>query len=436
MGKIAFTAPRVEGFNLPDGKAQAFLWDSECPGLGLRVTAGSKSYVYQSLFSGKTLRITIGDLQTYRVPEARERARELQRQIDKGIDPRLTKQATMAKATAERKRQREQSAIVRDVWDQYVKQRKPKWSANHLRDHAAMVQVAGLPRKRSALLTEAGVLTPLMSMRMAEITSEVITALMAREGRKRPARAQLALRLLKAFLRWAALEPEYKSVVDPSAITSRATEAAGKPKAKSDSLMAEQLKDWFAIVRGIQNPVISAYLQILLLTGARREELMALKWDEVNAKWRSLTLRDKDNSKGGEDGTRTIPLTPYVQHLISNLPKRGKWVFSSATSKEGRLIDPTKAHTMAVQAAGLDVTLHGLRRSFGSLSEWLDIPHGVIAQIMGHKPSATAEKHYRVRPVDMLRVHHERLEAWIIERAGMSMPSKAQADGKVLRLVV
>ena len=44
------------------------------------------------------------------------------------------------------------------------------------------------------------------------------------------------------------------------------------------------------------------------------------------------------------------------------------------------------------------MTLHGLRRSFKSLTEWLEVPVGVVAQIQGHKPSATAEKHYTVRP--------------------------------------
>ena len=42
----------------------------------------------------------------------------------------------------------------------------------------------------------------------------------------------------------------------------------------------------------------------------------------------------------------------------------------------------------------------------------------VVAQVMGHKPSATAEKHYTVRPLDLLRVHHEKIEACILEQAG------------------
>lgn len=55
----------------------------------------------------------------------------------------------------------------------------------------------------------------------------------------------------------------------------------------------------------------------------------------------------------------------------------------------------------------------------------LEIPAGVVAQIQGHKPSATAEKHYKVRPLELLRVHHERIEAWMLEHAGIVFDSKA-----------
>ena len=84
--------------------------------------------------------------------------------------------------------------------------------------------------------------------------------------------------------------------------------------------------------------------------------------------------------------------------------------------------------------AGLDgLTLHGLRRSFSSLTEWLETPAGVVAPIQGHKPSATAEKHYKVRPLELLRVHHEKIEAWILEQAGIAF-NAAVEPGK-LRVV-
>jgi predicted RNA binding protein YcfA (HicA-like mRNA interferase family) len=77
----------------------------------------------------------------------------------------------------------------------------------------------------------------------------------------------------------------------------------------------------------------------------------------------------------------------------------------------------------ACAAAGLQVTLHGLRRSFASLCEWLDIPGGISAQIQGHAPQGVREQNYIRRPLDLLRVHHEKLKRGFWSRPGLrSMP--------------
>jgi integrase len=92
-------------------------------------------------------------------------------------------------------------------------------------------------------------------------------------------------------------------------------------------------------------------------------------------------------------------------------------------------------HNDVCKVAGIDdLTIHGLRRLFKSLTGWLEIPAGVVAQLMGHKPSATDEKHYTVRPLDLLRVQHEKIEAWILEQVRVSFDAKAES-GK-LRVVV
>jgi integrase len=114
---------------------------------------------------------------------------------------------------------------------------------------------------------------------------------------------------------------------------------------------------------------------------------------------------------------------------IQTLQKSGKswspspWVFHSKTSADGK-IAPRIAHNEALQTAELPhITLHGLRRSFGTLSEWVEVPVGVVAQIQGHKPSAIAEKHYRRRPLDLLRMWHDKIETWILEQAGIPFQS-------------
>jgi hypothetical protein len=58
---------------------------------------------------------------------------------------------------------------------------------------------------------------------------------------------------------------------------------------------------------------------------------------------------------------------------------------------------------------------------------------GIVAQIMGYKPSATAERHYKVRPLDLLRAWHTKIEAWILEQAGIEPPAVGQT-GQRLRV--
>lgn len=196
---------------------------------------------------------------------------------------------------------------------------------------------------------------------------------------------------------------------------------------KTDCLQREQLPQWFRAVSGLQNPVISAYLQIVLLTGSRRNEIPVLRWEEVNFKWGSLTIHDK------VEGAREIPLTPYVNQLLSRLPRRSEWVFSSPASASGRISEPRHAHDQALAVAGIEgLAIHGLRRSFGTLSEWVDVPVGVISQIMGHKPSATAEKHYRQRPLDLLRMWHVKIETWLLAQAGIEQVINAERHLQIL----
>lgn len=95
--------------------------------------------------------------------------------------------------------------------------------------------------------------------------------------------------------------------------------------------------------------------------------------------------------------------------------------FSSLTSASGHLVEPRIAHDKACAIAGLDVTLHGLRRSFASLCEWVEMPAGIAAQIQGHAPSGVREKHYIRRPLDLLRMWHIKIEVWILDQAGIKL---------------
>jgi integrase len=425
VAKVNLTRPKVDGFKCPAGKAQAFLWDSTAPGLGLRVTpTGKPAYVFQSLFNGRTLRLTIGSPDAWTIPDAQARARELQRQIDEGRDPREVKAAATAADVASREDAKRQTVTVAEAWAAYLLERRPHWGERHYLDHVAKAAPGGVPGKRSKSL-KPGILAPLMAKPLRDLDAATIEAWAAREAKSRPTSARLAWRLLKAFLGWCAEQPAYAGIVPDKnpAKSKKARESLGRPGVKSDSMQREQLPAWFDAVRCIHNPVVAAYLQTVLLTGARPGEVLEMRWEDLNTKWKGLTIRDK------VEGERTVPLTPYVASLLAALPRRNQWVFSGARADV--VAAPNELHARACGVAGIEgLSLHGLRRSFKSLTEWLEVPAGVVAQLMGHKPSATAERHYTVRPLDLLRVHHERIEAWILKEAGVHFdPTATKAGG-------
>ena len=431
--RINLTVGAIDRLTCPTGKQQAFMRDSEAPGLRVRVTAsGAKSFVYESKLNRQTIRRTIGDVKLWSIDQARTEARRLAVVLDNGLDPReierqkeADRAAAKDAAVASAKAAERENMTVGEVWGDYIEKRRPFWGDLHYRDHIDKAKPGGLPSGRRGggkQLTKPGPLASLMPLTLKDLDQATIERWAANEGKTRPSSARLAWRLLTVFLTWCAEQREYAALLPDKnpAKTKKAREALGKAGTKSDVLQREQLAAWFTAVQQIQNPVIAACLQMMLLTGARPGEVLALRWEDVNTQWKGISIRDK------VEGTREIPATPYVLHLLAALPRRNEWVFSSPSSASGCLTEPNNPHTRACIAAGLEgLTLHGLRRSFASLTEWLEVPAGVVAQIQGHKPSATAEKHYKVRPLELLRVHHERIEAWILEQAGIVFDAKA-----------
>lgn len=430
--RVRLTAGRIESFTCPPGKSQAFLWDTEAPTLALRATpTGRKTYVFESRLNGATLRINIGTLAAT-LDQARTKAKALAVMVDSGIDPREVERQQLADKAAAEVAATAQALTVGDVWPLYLEQGRPKrrdaWKPGYRADLEAMATPGGVKKKRGKGLTRPGPLFPLLALPLGAVNEDTLKSWFDREARASKHQAARALMMFRGFLRWCSARPEYRKLTDRDAGRAAAiVESLPSNTRRTDALEAAQVPGWWAGVEQLSNRTASVYLRALLLTGARREELAALKWAEVDFQWCKLTIADK------VEATRTIPLSPYLAQLLATLPRTNEFVFAS-TGKAGRIADTRASHAKALQSASIEgLTIHGLRRSFSLLGEAAGAPAGAIAQVMGHKPSATAEG-YRPRSVDALRPFLELIEAHILALAGVQFDPKAE-PGK-LRAVV
>ena len=148
--KLNLTVSRIAGLQCDlDGNGQpkiTYYWDAKTPNLGILVTPkNTKSFIFETWFNGKNLRITIGKTESWSIPDAQAEARRLKVLTDKGVDPRDERAEIDEKAKA--KRIKGIAGLV--VWDEYILARKPNWGDRHLADHKDMAREGGESRQRS-----------------------------------------------------------------------------------------------------------------------------------------------------------------------------------------------------------------------------------------------------------------------------------------------
>lgn len=438
--RVNLTAGRVDAFTCPTGKAQAFLWDTDTPSLALRVTpTGRKTYVFEARLNGATIRMTIGTLTDWPIKEARTRAQGLKMMVDAGTDPREVERDRQAAATEKKAAalakvaaDKVQALTVGDLWPQYLDEGKPKrrpaWKPRYRADILLMSSPGGVKKVRGQGFTRVGPLYPLMAMPLTQINEDTLKAWHDKEARQGADYAARALMIFRGFLRWAASKPEYRGLVNRAAGSAPAildTLPSTKANKRKDCLEAAQLPGWFAGADTLGNRTIATYLKALVLTGARREEMAGLRWEDVDFRWSRITLADKVND------TRVIPLSPYLAQMLVTLPrvttedgKANPFVFA-AKSASGHIEEPRSNFSKVNKHAGVvKLTIHGLRRSFSLLGEAAGAPAGAIAQVMGHSPDSIAEG-YRPRSIDALRPYLAQIEAHILQQAGIVFDATA-----------
>lgn len=321
------------------------VWDATVPGFAVRVTDnGAKTFVLVGRFPGSanpTAR-AIGKVGALSLEDARAKAREWLALVAKGVDP----------AQAQRDAQRDTLAAI---CDEYLDRR-----GRELRS-------VDLIR---SMLTRL-VLPTLGSRPIADIRRSDIVRLLDRiEDESGPVAANRTCALLGTVMNW------YAGRTDDYASPIIRGMARRREVARDRVLTDEELRAVWSAQAG--EPVYSAYIRFLLLTGARRNEAAKMRWAEVaDGAW---TLPAQRNKTGVE---LIRPLSKAASDIIARLARRGEFVFSRTGTTA--LSGLSRFKIELDRASGTEGwVIHDLRRTSRSLMSRAGVTSDHAERCLGH----------------------------------------------------
>jgi integrase len=131
--------------------------------------------------------------------------------------------------------------------------------------------------------------------------------------------------------------------------------------------------------------------ELLAETGVRIGELIHLTWDDVDVANNVIRIRPKQGWKPKSGDQRAVPMSRRVGDLLSQLPRRGEWIFTAAVTtrhpKPGRMMSPRrllKSLKRVLKRLGLPGHLHTFRHSFISAALMGGTPEAVVREWVGH----------------------------------------------------
>lgn len=334
-------------------------YDSERPGFGLRVTkAGTKSFILNYHLNKRERRFTIGQSPAWSAAAAREKANGLRRLIDQGIDP------------LEERNERREAPTVNDLWAEYEKIHFPTLSPRSQTDQRGMWA--------NFILPELG------PVAVRELSSRQIDRLHAKISEKTPTRANRVLEVLRKALnlanRWEWIEKNPADGFRRNAEHSR-----------EKYLSPEEYEKVFVALEKMPNQQAANAIRLLILTGARRGEVLGLEWEDLDLErgiWNRPPQKSKDRKR------KRIPLSNNALLLLRGMSDVAEGNFLFPTSKGTHMPDLNRPWRWLRNEVGIpDLRIHDLRHSFASILVSSGETLETIGKLLGHSQHQTTMRY-------------------------------------------
>jgi integrase len=352
MPRLKLTKSAIDG--LPTPAKDIVYWDSGCPGFGIKITPkGRKVFIvlYRAGGAGSRLRkYTIGPYGRVTLHQARAAALRIFAARTEGRDPAAEKQRARRRLVVDR---------VQELVELFI--------SEHVRKTRSAREISRLLRREVVPSWGARSIHEIGKRQIVELVTEV-------SGRGTPSAANKLLKVVKAFFGWCV----GRAILDVS--PANGLTAPARERARDRVLDEDELARVLLAARQIDGPY-GSIVELLTLTGQRREEVAQLTWDELDLASQTWTL----------PGSRTKNSKPHIMHLskeaigvLMRMPKLGKFVFSPSGTKPFQSFSAAKRELDKLS----EVTgwrLHDLRRTCVSGMARLGVAPHVADKILNHQ---------------------------------------------------
>jgi integrase len=379
MPRIRLTKSAIDA--LPTPKSDVVYWDAGYPGFGVKVTPkGRKVFIvlYRTGGAGSRLRkYTIGPYGRVTLHQARVAAQKVFAAKLDGRDPAAEKRAAKRRIVADR---------VEDLLEAFIAQR--------LSQNRSGGEIARLLRREIGK-TWAG-------RSIHEITKrDVVEVVTAIEQRGAPVAANKALKAIKTFLRWCV----GRAVLDQS--PAEGVPLPSKEAARDRVLDDDELAHVILAARKVGGPY-GGIVELLALTGQRREEVARLQGEELDLARRVWTL-PKSRTKNAK--AHVVHLSEQSMVVLKRAGQRGPYVFSLLGTKPFQQF--SRAKRRLDQLSGVTGwRLHDLRRTCVSGMARLGIAPHVADKILNHQSGTISGVAAVYQRHEFLAERQEALERW------------------------
>jgi integrase len=346
-------------------QSDAFCWDSEVSGFGLRIKpSGRKSFCiqYRTAKGRTSKRLTIGPYGTYTVEKARERARHLLQAVREGRDPAHERDADAHAPTV------------------------AELAARYLDEHARPKKKPGSIEADERNLNN-HVLPALRQLPVAEVTRADIMRL-RHQMRAAPGACNRTLALLSKMFNLAELWALRPDGSNPCRHVERYPEKRLERFLANEEL--KRLADALAKAertQSISRPAIAA-IRLLLFTGCRVGEILGLQWDHVDEAGQCLRLPDS------KTGAKVVHLNAPALEVLSWIGTKDGNPYIITGRGDGPLGNLQRPWVSIRKAAGIeDVRIHDLRHSFASVGVASGLSLPIVGKLLGHSQPVTTARY-------------------------------------------